>query len=126
MKIKTRYVGLILFGIGTVSLSILVLDYETTKIDKLSQKIDSLLLLVPDCNYSYERSIQIKEILDNAQTKLTIENNYDNALSATNLAAAKLFSCQQETKITTPYLILFPILILMIIFGLILSVIKPN
>jgi len=124
MKIKSRYVGLILVGVGITSLSILVLDYESTKIDKLSQKIDFLLMLVSDCGYSYEKSTQIMEILYNAQTKLIIENNYDSALSLTNLAVGKLFSCQSNTQIETPYLILFPMLILMIIFGLILTVRK--
>lgn len=124
MKIKTRSVGLILSGIGITLLSILTFDYETTKADKLSQKIDSLLLLISDCGYPYEKSMEIVEILYIAQTKLTTENNYDNALSLTNLAIGKLFSCQSGTQIESPYLILFPILILMIIFGLILSVKK--
>ncbi len=124
MKIKTRHIGLIFVGVGIISLSILVWDYETTKMDRLSQKIDSLLMLVSDCGYSYERSIQINEILYNAQTKLIIENNYDYALSLTNLAGGKLFSCQLATQIVTPYLILFPLLIMMITWGLILSVKK--
>lgn len=124
MRIKTRYIGLILTGLGIISLSILLFDYETTKIDKLSQKIDSLLILVPNCNYSYEKTNQIMEILYNAQTKLIAEQNYDMALSLTNLAVGKLFSCQSNTQIETPHLILFPILILMTIFGLILSVRK--
>ena len=122
MKINTRYIGLILTGVGIISLSVLLLDYETTKIDKLSQKIDSLLILIPNCNYSYEKSNQIMEILYDAQTKLIVEQNYDLALALTNLAVGKLFSCQSNTQIETPYLILFPILILITIFGLILSV----
>ncbi len=124
MKIKTRYIGLILFGVGITSLSILVLDFETTKTDRLSQKIDSLLLHVPDCGYSYEKSIQIEEILYNAQTKLISENNYDEALSLTNLAYGKSFACRPVTQIETIYLFLFPILALMSVFGLILSVRK--
>ena len=113
-----------LTGVGIISLSILLFDHETTKIDKLSQKIDSLLILVPNCEYSYEKTNQIMEIIYNAQTKLIVENNYDTALSLTNLAAGKLFSCQSNTQIENPYLILFPMLILVIIFGLILSVRK--
>ncbi len=124
MKIKTRYVGLILVGAGIISLSTLVLDFETTKIDRLSQKIDSLLLRIPDCGYSYEKSIQIEEILYNAQTKLISENNYDDALSLTNLAYGKSFACRPVTQIETIYLFLFPILALMVVFGLILSVRK--
>lgn len=113
-----------LTGVGIMSLSILLLDYESTKLDKLSQKIDSLLILVPNCDYSYEKSNQIMEILYDAQTKLAVENNYDAALSLTNLAVGKLFSCQSNTQIETPYLILFPMLILITIFGIILSVRK--
>ena len=124
MKIKTRYIGLMLTGVGIISLSILLFDHETTKIDKLSQKIDSLLILVPNCEYSYEKTNQIMEIIYNAQTKLIVENNYDAALSLTNLAVGKLFSCQSNTQIENPYLILFPMLILVIIFGLTLSVRK--
>ena len=125
MKIKTRYIGLILTGVGIISISILVLDYETVKIDKLSQKIDSLLMLVPNCNYSYEKSTQIERILYDAKTKLIIENNYDSALLLTNLAVGKSFSCQQGAQIVTPHLILFPMSILMILFGLALSIRKP-
>lgn len=113
-----------LTGVGIISLSILLFDYETTKIDKLLQKINSLLILVPNCEYSYEKTNQIMEIIYNAQTKLIVENNYDTALSLTNLAVGKSFSCQSKTQIETPYLILFPILILVTIFGLILSVRK--
>ena len=121
MKIKTQYIGLVLLGLGIISLSILVLDYETSKIDKLSQKIDSLLTLIPGCNYSYEKSSLIEEILYNAQTKLIVEGNYDDALSLTNLAVGKSFSCQQGTQIVTPHLIIFPMLMLMIAYGSILS-----
>ncbi len=124
MKITTRHIGLMFVGVGIISLSILVWDYETTKIDRLSQKIDSLLMLVSDCSYSYERTIQINEILYDAQTKLIIENNYDYASSLANLAGGKLFSCQLATQIGTPYLLLFPLLIMMVVWGLILSVIK--
>ena len=126
MKIKTRYIGLILAGVGIVTLSILVLDYEITKIDRLSQQIDSRLMLVSDCGYSYEKYIQIKEILSNAQTELIIGNNYDKALSLTNLASGKLFSCQLAAQIETPYLIMFPILILISGLGLIMSFRKHN
>lgn len=121
MKIKTRYIGFVLAVVGIASLSILVWDYEITKIDRLSQQIDSRLMLVSDCGYSYEKDIQIKEILYDAQKELIIENNYDKALSLTNLAAGKLFSCQLASQIETSYLIIFPILILMSGLGLILS-----
>ena len=120
MRIKSYYMGLILFVVGIASLSILIWEHESTKVDKLSQKIDSLLLLVSECGYSYERTAEITEILYNAQTKLIIENNYDNAVLLTNLAVGKLFSCQTDSQIENPYLILFPILILVIVFGAIL------
>ena len=126
MKINLRYVGFILSGIGAVSLSVLIFDYEDTKIEKLSEKIDTLLLLLPECGYSYERFLEIEEILYNAQTKLLIENKYDAALSLTNLAVGKLFSCQQDSQLVTPYLLLFPILVLMTAFGVILSIKKPR
>lgn len=124
MQIKTRHIGFIFVGVGIISLSILVLDYETTKIDRLSQKIDSLLMLVSDCNYFYERSIQINEILYDAQTKLIVENDYDYASSLTNLAGGKLFSCQLATQIGTPYLFLIPMLMMIVAWGLNLSVRK--
>jgi len=121
MKIKTRYIGIVLVGVGIISLSTLVFDYETTKIDRLTQKIDSLLMFVSDCGYSYEKTFQIEEILYNAKTKLISENNYDGALSLTNLAYGKSFACRPVTQIETIYLLLFPILTLMLVFGLILS-----
>lgn len=124
MKINTQHLGLILLAVGIISLAILLFDYESTKIDKLSGKINTLLLLLPECDYSYEKFIQIEEILYNAQTKLLTENNYDDALSLTNLAVGKLFSCQQDSQLVTPFLLLFPMLILMIAFGLILSIRK--
>ncbi|MGI9565599.1 MAG: hypothetical protein ACR2LL_01120 [Nitrosopumilus sp.] len=107
-------------------LAILIFDYEDTKVDKLSEKIDILLLLLPECNYSYERYLQIEEILQSAKIKLLIDNNYDAALSLTNLGVGKLFSCQQDSQLVTPYLLLFPILVLMTAFGLLLSLKKPR
>ena len=125
MKINTRYLGLILSVSGILSLSFLLIDNENTKIEKLSGKIDTLLILLPECGYSYEKFLKIEEILYNAQTKLLTENNYDGALSLTNLVVGKLFSCQQDSQLVTPYILLFPMLILMIAFGLVLSMRKP-
>jgi len=34
-------------------------------------------MFVPNCEYSYEKTNQIMEIIYNAQTKLIVENNYD-------------------------------------------------
>ena len=126
MKINTRSFGLLLLIVGIISLAVLLFDYESTKIDKLSVKINTLLLLLPECDYSYEKFLQIEEILYSAQTKLLVEDNYDLALSLTNLAVGKLFSCQQDSQLVTPFLLLFPILILVIAFGLILSIRKPQ
>ena len=126
MKINNRYLGLILFVSGIISLSFLLIDNENTKIEKLSGKIDTLLILLPECGYSYEKFLEIEEILYNAQTKLLTENNYDGALSLTNLVVGKLFSCQQDSQLVTPHILLFPMLILLIAFGLVLSIRKPQ
>ena len=126
MKTNTRYLGLILSVSGIILLSFLLVDNENTKIDKLSGKIDTLLILLPECGYSYEKFIEIEKILYDAQKKLLAENNYDDALSLTNLVVGKLFSCQQDSQLVTPYILLFPMLILMIAFGLVLSIRKPQ
>ena len=120
MKTNGRFIGLILLVSGGILLSVLIYDYEITKRDNLSEKIDKLLILLPECDYSYEKYLEIEEVLFNAQRKLVIENNYDDALSLTNLASGKLFACQQDSQIVTVHLLLFPILILMVFFGLIL------
>ena len=126
MKFNIKFIGLALTIIGIISLSVLIYDHETTKFETLSIKIDKMLVTLPECDYSYEKFIQIEEILHNAQTKLLIENNYDDSLSLVNLATAKLFSCKQESAIISSYVLIFPILILMISFGLILFLKNPT
>ena len=120
MKTNEHFIGLILLISGSVLLSVLVYDYEITKRDNLSEKINKLLILLPECDYSDEKYLEIEEVLFSAQRKLVSENNYDDALSLTNLASGKLFACQQDSQIVTVHLLLFPILILMVFFGLIL------
>ena len=126
MKFNIRFTGLALIMIGIISLSVLIYDNEITKFEKLSVKIDKLLTTLPNCDYSYEKFIQIEEILNDAKTKLFVENNYDDSLSLVNLATAKLFSCEQESTIISSYLLMFPILILMTSFGLILFLKNPK
>lgn len=126
MKFNVRFVGLALTLIGIISLSVLVFENETTKFEKLSIKIEKLLTTLPNCGYSYEKFIEIEEILLNAKTKLLFDDNYDDSLSLVNLATAKLFSCEQETSAISSYLLMFPILILMISFGLILFLKKQK
>lgn len=126
MKFNIKFTGLALTIIGIISLSVLIYDHETTKFETLSIKIDKMLATLPECDYSYEKFIQIEEILHNAQTKLSIENNYDDSLSLVNLATAKLFSCEQESTIISSYVLMFPILILMVSFGLILFLKNPK
>ena len=120
MKFNVRYVGLVLTITGIVSLSVLINDHETTKFEKLFVKIEKLQTTIHNCEYSYEKFSEIEEILQNAQTKLLDEKNYDDSQSLVNLATAKLFSCEQYSSILSSYLLMFPIFILMILFGIIL------
>lgn len=125
MKTNKRLIGLILLVSGSIFLSALIYDYEDMKKDSLSKKIDTLLILLPECDYSYEKYLEVEEILHSAQTKLLRENNYDDALSLTNLATGKLFGCQTDSQIITAHLLLFPIFILTVFFGLILFFKQP-
>ncbi|MGY5148417.1 MAG: hypothetical protein ACW9W4_10505 [Candidatus Nitrosopumilus sp. bin_7KS] len=110
--ILKEIVGIIL---GGLALFFTLWFHQETKVDRLSERLHSLLELLPNCGFSEDEFVRIKETLLQSQAKLHIEENYSEAAGLINSIGVELLNCNPKMEIPEPLLIPLTLLPLLII-----------
>src|SRR3989338_2568996 len=122
MPLDRNYlVGIISIVIGIIGSVIAYFSYLLTRESELARKIDSVLKLLPTCNFDTEKEKKVGELLLLAKKKLDIDGNYSEASHLLNSISSDMWICKPTLEAHAQSM-LYTILGILVIFGIIMII----